>query len=152
MAEDFANPFRYGLNNLPDEPPDHFGYPDYAYSRGWGGMPSPPSLPYSYGHAGQWDPPSTEWQTLMGAQPKGRRFANRRRKGNTETCDELRRAEESECHRRSREEEYAHHDHYSGCLDRAKQRSLDCRRNGGRPSELPVWGPVDEEIWINPDR
>lgn len=39
MAEDFTDRFRFGLSNLPDEPPDNFGSPYSAGSRGLMGTP-----------------------------------------------------------------------------------------------------------------
>jgi hypothetical protein len=39
MAEDFTDPFRYGLNNLPPEPPDNFGHLYSANGSGVLGTP-----------------------------------------------------------------------------------------------------------------
>jgi len=60
--------------------------------------------------------------------------------------------EKNECHKRSRNGEYAHPHHYGGCLNRASERWDACNRNGGTP---PPWEPKkwsmdpDEEVFIN---
>jgi hypothetical protein len=175
MADDFADPFQYGLGDLPMEPPDTF---NASYSAG---RPNPLAIspsgappvvqagfrlplsrrfpPAQTPAPSQQVPPIRmpeipDWLvTLMAALPKRpRRARSGLRPGNMDICDHIHKKNQDVCHERWRKGEYAHPDFYGGCLDNARQRWLDCREKGGQPSDLPVWGPEHEEIYIEPDR
>jgi hypothetical protein len=70
-------------------------------------------------------------------------------------CSRRRSEEQGECLQRRDDEEYAHLDHFKGCMDRATTRWDMCNQNGGRPhpNEPRRWNPrLDEEIYFNTDR
>ena len=88
------------------------------------------------------------WENLMYALFK-RGFAGNRGGGSCEDdCEAQLAAEQGRCS--SRKWQMAHNHYYRGCLDRAMERYLICKK--GRSDGPAEWGDADEETGKNPLR